>query len=344
MKFNIPRSTFFSSFEWTGERTHYPEPGIKGDTYPITWGDDDELYTSSGDPSGDDKVDGLAFERFSGMPPDYKIARLNTMPEYRGFGGWGEKPSGMICVNGTLYLAFQNMLKGQIPPQSLRSQHGSDAHIVYSFCKGWMWSPTRTNISAPMFPGYKFGGPSFVQHGKNNDTAKDNFVYAVSSDQWDNGSNLRLGRVPQDEIIRPESWRWVGAWNIDGSPAWTHKLEDSIPILSLHRWMGLPEMVYLPKFDRYLFLTWRLHEDFSPTAGTDLLILDAPNPWGPFSLVHFEEYWETQHVNPYCPRIPLKWLSEDNATGWVLFSGSWGSVPQDPTLYRANVRPFKLTR
>ena len=81
-----------------------------------------------------------------------------------------------------------------------------------------------------------------------------------------------------------------------------------MPVLSLHRWLGLPEMVYLAGIQRYLLVTWRLHKDFSPDDGTDLLVFEAPEPWGPFSLVHFEEYWEGKEYNPYCPRVPLKWI------------------------------------
>ena len=82
------------------------------------------------------------------------------MNDYRGWGGNGPKPSGMICVDGVLYLAFQNMLHAQKPPFSLSSQHGSDAQIVYSTNKGGFWVPTLGNLVAPMFPGHKFGGPA----------------------------------------------------------------------------------------------------------------------------------------------------------------------------------------
>jgi hypothetical protein len=100
---------------------------------------------------------------------------------------------------------------------------------------------------------------------------------------------------------------------------------------------------YLAGIERYLLLTWRLHEDFCPDAGTDLGILDAPQPWGPFSLVHAEEYWEGRESNPYCPRLPLKWMDADGLTGWRQFSGSWGPAAQKAGYYRSNVRPFRLT-
>jgi len=336
--FNIPKSEIFAGLEWTGAAVPYPEPQIKGDTYPITWADDGELYTSSGDPWWGESNDGLDVEKFSGGPPDFKIHKVNHMNEYTGWGGNGQKPTGMICVEGVLYLAFQNLLFAKKAPHSLHSQHGSDAHIVSSSNKGFFWVPHLRNIREPLFPGYKFGGPSFVQHGQNNAEARDGYVYAISSDQWDNGSNLRLGRAPENEITGLGAWHWVKAWEADGSPAWSWNLDDAIPVMSVHRRLGCPEMVWLPKFGRYLLLSWHLHGDFSPADGTDLMVFESPNPWGPFSLVHFEELWEGKETTPYCPRIPLKWMAEDNLSGHLLYSGAW----TNSAVYRANVRPFRL--
>lgn len=340
--FSLPHSNLIKNLEWTGERIPYPDPEVKGDTFPLTWADDGEIYTSSGDPGWGESPSGLDIEKFSGGPKDYKITKVNMMNDYIGLGGWGPKPTGMICVDRILYLAFQNLLGARKPPFSLRSQHGSDAQIVYSPGKGWNWIPTLGTLSAPMFPGYRFGGPAFVNFGMNNQGARDHFVYAVSSDQWDNGSNLRLGRVPSDSIMRREAWEWVCAFQPSGEPAWSYELAEAIPILSLHRWLGAPEMVYLAGIGRYLLLSWRLHADFSGNDGSDLLILESAEPWGPFSLVDFIEYWEGKEFNPYCPRLPLKWMEEDSISGWLQYSGSWEPNGQKSGFYRSNVRPFRL--
>jgi hypothetical protein len=326
--FNLPHSTFFAGLEWLGERIPYPEAEKKGDTFPMTWADDDEIYTSAGDPLWGETTSGLDVEKFSGGPTDYKISKVHPMNDYLGWGGDGPKPSGMICVDGILYLAFQNMLRARKAPYSLLSQHGSDAQVVYSPNKGLFWIPTLANIPVPMFPGHKFGGPAFVNFGQNNANARDGYVYAVSSDQWDNGSNLRVGRVC--------------AFTPSGEPAWSFDLNEAVPVLSLHRWLSIPEMVYLAGVQRYLLFTWRLHQDFSPDQGTDLLVFESPEPWGPFSLVHYEEYWEGKAYNPYCPRLPLKWMEADGVTGWLQFSGSWGPEGQKAGFYRSNVRPFRL--
>jgi hypothetical protein len=63
---------------------------------------------------------------------------------------------------------------------------------------------------------------------------------------------------------------------------------------------------------------------------------------GPFSLVHFEEYWQSKEFTPYCPRLPLKWMEPDGRIGWLQFSGSWGKRAQAAGYYCSNVRSFRL--
>lgn len=160
--FALPKSSIIRGLEWLSERIPYPEADVKGDTFPMTWADDDEIYTSAGDPLWGETTSGLDVQKFSGMAPDYKITKVHHMNSYLGWGGDGAKPSGMICVDGILYLAFQNMLGARRPVYGLRSQHGSDAQIVYAINDRQIWIPALSTISAPMFPGAKFGGPAFI--------------------------------------------------------------------------------------------------------------------------------------------------------------------------------------
>ncbi len=358
----LKRSDVILEFEWLGKEVPYPPPTpgenakllgpiasyfgssgyqIHGDTYPMTWADDDEIYASAGDPNWGGKNDGLDIEMFAGVPPHYTITRVNPMTDYRGFGGKGPKPTGMICVNGVLYLAFQNILGAKSPAHGTKSQHGSDAMIVSSRDHGKTWAPAFKEIQAPMFPGYIFGGPAFVNTGRNNAQAPDQYVYAVSTDQWDNGSFLRVGRVPAESIQDVSAWQWISELENYDRPQWTSDLQQAIPVFTDDRHISLPDMVYIASIKRYLFLTWRLHKDFSPHDGTELMICDAPHPWGPFSLVHREAVWESVKMTPYCPRLPLKWLHADSAglIGWLQFSGSWRRASLD---YRSHVRQFRM--
>lgn len=383
----IPRSTAVTGFEWTAARQPCPIPGIHNDTHPMTWAADGEIYLSAGDPNyifEDGRyrhmpwqeafknpniyphMGGLDIEKLTGYGFDFGIEPINTMPGLMGPGGNGPKPSGMISVNGSLYLAAQNLLGKKPPAHKEKSQHGSDATILRSDDFGATWYPDiqtglmemeakfydrpnwrwlnppeeRTGWKGwePMFPGWKFGGPSFVQFGRDNADAVDSYVYAISGDQWDNGSQLRLGRVPRDDILNLEAWAWAEVQE-DGRVKWNRDLDGSKPVLTIEGHLGLPEMVYLPSIGRYLLLTWGLHKDFHVEAGSELTILESENPWGPFRLVFYEEIWDSIEICPYCPRLPLKWFDAVSFTGWVVHSGSWHTVEH----YTIHVRPFRLT-
>lgn len=384
----IPKSPLLAGLRWTGVRQACPMAGIHGDTHPMTWAADDEIYLSAGDPNfayfdgkprhipwseAFDKPElyphmgGVDVEILTGYGADFGIQQVNTMPGLIGPGGLGAKPSGMLSVKGSLYLAVQNLLGNKPPAHKEKSQHGSDATILRSddFGKSWYpdiqtglaemesqlydrrnwkWRNTpeeRTSWKGwkPMFPGSLFGGPSFVQFGRNHAEALDEYVYAVSGDQWDNGSELRLGRVPQDRILEVEAWQWAIPIK-GGGVHWTQHLSESQPVLTIEGHLGLPEMVYLPTIRRYLFLTWGLHQDFQVEKGSELTILEAEHPWGPLRLVHYEEHWDDLEVCPYCPRLPLKWFDPKTLSGWLLHSGNWHTVHH----YKPHVRPFQLIR
>jgi hypothetical protein len=382
----LPKSKILTGLRWTGDRSAIPQDGIHNDTHPMTWAADDEMYMATGDPNfayfdgaprhvswqeAFEKPDlyphmgGVDIEMITGSGADFGIEQINTMPGLIGPGGNGAKPSGMVSVKGSLYLAVQNLLGKKPAPHRPNSQHGSDATILRSDDYGVTWYPDiqtgliemeaqfydRRNMKwlnppekrsdwkgwQPMFPGSKFGGPSFIQFGRDHEAAVDGFVYAVSGDQWDNGSELRLGRVPQEGILQREAWTW-GNCNPDGEVTWVDDLESAPPVLKLDGHLGLPEMVYLPSLERYLLLTWGLHRDFHVEAGSELTILEAENPWGPFNLVYYEQIWGSVEVCPYCPRIPLKWFDPGSLSGWLFHSGSWHTMQY----YKPHVRPFQL--
>ncbi len=89
--------------------------------------------------------------------------------------------------------------------------------------------------------------------------AVDEYVYAVSTDQWDNGGHLLLGRVARDAIAEADKWQWVCGVDAANEPSWTGQLDVAQAVFSDDRWVGLPEMVWLAGIERYLLLTWRLN-------------------------------------------------------------------------------------
>lgn len=317
------------------------------------------------------QICGHVVEKIVGGPEQFTMERIHHLPGQTGWGGSGPKPAGMISVDGVLYYAAQNYLGWRAPRYGVNSQHGSDATILRSDDFGKTWSPDldgllypyykehydctnpdhhtawdnapedRNSINGwkPMFVGCWFGGPAFVQFGQDNRDAVDGYVYAVSSDHWDNGSELRLGRVPKECIQDRSRWefaRWEGE-----QVAWTSDLTLSQPVLTIDRHISTPEMVYLSGLKKYLLFTWGLHTDFHASDGAELTVLESDHPWGPFRLVHYEWMWGKQEGGHYCPRLPLKWFDQETLTGYLLYSGNWETQDQD-TYYMPQVRKFKL--
>jgi hypothetical protein len=395
MKYSHPTEIPMSKwlfFDWISDRIPCASVNVRGDSYPITWAADNELYVGTGDPNWAVKdgsnyasnpskggwaeseelykaMCGMSFEKLIGAPESFRVERVNDMPGFIGPGGSGAKPTGVISVGGKLYLAVQNLLGPKPPRHRENSQHGSDVAIICSDDFGKTWTPDlsdmlldfekehyqrvggyghfrttseeRTEYKGwrPMFPGCLFGGPSFIQYGKDNADAVDDYVYAVSSDQWDNGDEIRLGRVKNDSIQDKDCWEFAIV-DENYNVRWVKSLEDAQPILEISAHLGAPEVVYIKSLQKYILLTWALHTDFRTPTGSELTILESDQPWGPFSLVHYEWMWYNRSCSPYTPKIPLKWFNQQELEGYVLHSGNWETqIPY----YIPQVKKFRFT-
>lgn len=340
----ISKSTVISGLKWLGPRMPYTG-SLKADTYPLTWADDNLIYSSGGDPVSEKKNNGLEFLSIDGTPANYTISVVNEMPDFLGWGGQGLKPTGMLCRKGVLYLFAHNL--GKQTNENMEKCHGYDAQIFMSKDHGETWFPDiKTVENSPMFPGRDFGSPCFVNYGKDNAGATDGFVYALSGEGWANGNHLKVGRVPADRIMDATAWEFISKFRAGRKPVWVRNFRESIPVLRDPGFLGYPECVYIASLKRYLLLGWRFKvekpDKYSPDDGSELAIYESPKPWGPFALVAKMD-WETPEVTPYNPRLPLKWFDNDKLEGYLLFSGSWRNGGSSE-FYRAQVRRFKLER
>src|SRR5579872_2663967 len=92
---------------------------IESDNWPITWGDDDAQYTSFGDGWGfeplTDKKLGMGFARITGPADDFKGVNIRSATgERSGDGMKSAKASGMLMVNGVLYMWVRNVGNAQL--------------------------------------------------------------------------------------------------------------------------------------------------------------------------------------------------------------------------------------
>jgi len=89
------------------------------DNWPLTWADDGNLYTAYGDGQGfEPKVNkklSLGLAKIVGGPEDFQGINIRSQTgETVGEGARGVKASGMLCIDGILYMLVRNMGNSQV--------------------------------------------------------------------------------------------------------------------------------------------------------------------------------------------------------------------------------------
>ncbi|MDR3703613.1 MAG: serine hydrolase [Candidatus Sulfopaludibacter sp.] len=269
---------------------------IDSDNWPMTWGDDDAQYTSYGDGYGFEpfveKKLGMGFARVIGGAGDYRGVNLRSDAERTGGGARSPKASGILMVDGVLYLWVRNV---------------GNAQLLWSRDRGktWQW-------------GFKmpagFGSPAFLNFGRNYAGARDGFVYTYSQDgpsAYESDNGLVLARVAKDRIRERSAWEFYAGADGGGAPVWTGDLARRGPVFAYPANCGRVDVVYDAGIKRYLMA---LAYDHSGGWG----LFDAPEPWGPWTTV-LHRQWDVADTHGY--RLPAKWISADGLRMTLVFSG-----------------------
>ncbi|MGH8245501.1 MAG: hypothetical protein ACREUU_03610, partial [Gammaproteobacteria bacterium] len=277
---------------------------IDSDNWPITWGDDDAQYTAYGDgygfePRTETKLS-LGFARIVGPPDRFEASNVRSgSGERAGDGKAGLKASGMLMVDGILYMWVRN---------------AGNAQLAWSEDRGgtWRW-------------GFKFetsfGSPAFLNFGKNYRGARDDYVYTYSQDgasAYESDDRIILARVRKRRIRERAAYEFFERLDEQGRPVWT---ADSGRRGAVFRNTGRcqrVDAVYNPAIRRYLLAVGYDHR-----GGWG--VFDAPEPWGPWTTAFHTEYWGLGGTHGY--RLPAKWISSDGRTMQLVFSGTRHAGP-----------------
>jgi hypothetical protein len=202
-----PPSSVIRSVRWDPPESIVRQaPG--GDNWPLTWGDDDALYTAYGDGRGfepfvPEKLS-LGLSRITGGPADFVGENLRAPSvEATGEGPQGKKASGILMVRGVLYLWVRNADNSQLAWSADRG-------------RSWQWADWRFTTS--------FGAPTFLNFGRNYAGARDEFVYVYSHDHdsaYEAADRMVLARVPQEKILDRAAYEFFAGSADDGGPRWT---------------------------------------------------------------------------------------------------------------------------
>jgi CubicO group peptidase (beta-lactamase class C family) len=289
---------------------------IDSDNWPLTWGDDDAIYTSYGDGGGfepyvPEKLS-MGFARVEGGSRDFSGVNIRSATgERKGDGRAGEKASGMVMVDGVLYMWVRN---------------AGNARLAWSVdhARTWEW-------------GFKleqsFGSPAFLNYGRNYDGAQDGYVYTYSQDgpsAYETDDAVVLARAPRSRLKEAAAWEFFnGSATV---PAWTAKIGERKPVFRYPGHCQRVDAVWHPALKRYLLVVAYGH-----TGGWG--IFDAPRPWGPWSVAFHTEYWGLGGTHGY--RIPAKWISADGRSAGLVFSGLMhNGTPYDAFCVRDMILDF----
>ena len=352
---DAPASTFFGTAAI--EEAESVGTDSDGDLWPSCWSDDGHLYSTNGDGKGfslDGPFADIAVNRIEGVPPTLTgetLARGDEVGTIWSGPTYNRKPTGMVCVDGTIYLAVQDL--------ALDFNDVPAATIVKSTDHGRTWTWDR---SRPMFDDHVFTTIWFADFGKDSAWAPDRYVYAYGLDNnWRDSfddtvpdpTDVYLARVPRQRVQNRAAWEFYAGLRGNGNPRWSRDIGARQPVL--HDGRRLYEQTYDPTrvsnltvisqggvtynkpLRRYLYFSWTEYT---------FEFYESPTPWGPWKRFLSKDFggypWTDTKHGGYATTAPSKFLSADGRTLWVQSNvcpcGGGGSV------YHYSLRKLQLTR
>jgi hypothetical protein len=319
----------FSGRGVAAEPPYPPSPVIKGvvfndgsartealgsDNWPITWAANGHLYTSFGDGGGFGGTDGdsrvsMGIGRIEGDKSNYRgfnIAGGKKSPHPAPFTG---KSEGILAIGDVLHLWRNGSGSGTSSFTSSQLWRSDDLGAAWKFT-GVEFSKKKQD-----FPNSDEGffSLTFCQFGRGYDGARDGYVYIYGPEisnrsHWDvqKPGNIALLRVVHDRLDDRTAYEFFAGIAKGGSPTWTRDIAARKPV-----WQdavnGTHRMAvsFNAGLKRYLLTTMTIDR-----RGW-LAIYDAPEPWGPWTTVLFQQDQQRWGTKVVVFNFVNKWLSDD---------------------------------
>ena len=330
----FPRSRVIVGARWSTPR-YGPPRNQWGDVMPTIWADDGNEYTIVDDGGVDVPGPGELWRsapaRITGTPPKIRFTRVgdpdapppHTFAQIAKDAALWSGPlgpyysSGLVEASGVFYTTQQRLWNFLVDPEFPGLQG-----IAYSTDRGAHWQMANKAFAAPL------GNLSWVIRGKGG-FYPDGWVYAIASEREYNASTLLLGRARPDvaDFTDPSRWQWASGWagpDRGSSPAFSSSLAAAVPIAGWTGHITYPEMAYDSPIHRYLLTFEYSYAKTTPAMwrnGAELVILEAPHPWGPFSFVAHEP--EFGPSNGYAAGFPVGWISRNGRDLWLKWAANW---------------------
>jgi hypothetical protein len=184
---------------------------------------------------------------------------------------------------------------------------------------------------------YAFNWIAFCQNGKDNSSAKDDYVYMYSPEQK-NIRELSVIRVHKNDILDKSKYEYFKGWNGE-KPEWTSNMNERgvnllYPKCKDGEWMWaswFPSVVYNSGLNLYLMVSygvtdpgknywdgWCSQCQYPASVG----FWYAQNPWGPWTQFHYEDrfYADREENRTYGFKLSPKWMSENGKNMTLIWS------------------------
>jgi hypothetical protein len=305
-------SPIIAGIDWAPKET-IVRRAQDGDNWPVTWADDDALYTTFGDGTGfkpkTERKLSCGFARVTGDADNFRGANVRSPAEQLGDGRRGKKGWGILSVEGVLYLWLGHA-----------DQKGNAAQLAWSRDHARTWEFADWTFA-------EFGLIGFVNFGRDYAGARDEFVYCYSHDgpaADTPADRFVLMRAPKDALTRKDAWEFFVKTNEAGQPQWSRDASQRGAAFTNPDSCLRSAMTYHTGLRRYLW--WQ--QIPQPKGAADrgdtrfaggFAVYDAPEPWGPWTIAWFNSKWDVgpgEHGD-----FPTKWASADGRTLHLVFSG-----------------------
>ena len=284
--------------------------GVGGDNWPITWADDNNLYTAFGDgygfePKAQVKLS-LGLAKISGSPTNFIGSNITMHDAIHGDQKSGRKCSGLLMVNKTLFLWVRNA-----------NDKGEGSQLAWSTDYGQtlQWSNWSFN---------QFGYCTFINFGKNNQGARDNYIYSVSHNSpsaYKRADNFIMMRVPKDKVLIRSAYEFFKGLDEKNRPIWTADIKERGAVFEDKGRCYRSGISYNATLKRYFWWQAKFKDGVDGRFQSKSFgIFDATEPWGPWSTVYYTENWDV--TTGETGSFPTKWMSDNGEIMFLVFSGN----------------------
>jgi hypothetical protein len=353
VKAPYPKSKHIVAMSWDWA-TGYNDPN-GSDLWPVTWGQDGNIYTFFGDGGGfggDNHRGRVSFgvAMMSGSPPPKPGSLRNVYGGYNSLhpASLDGKAGTIIAVGSDFYTLGGLYSEAELSGIS-GHKSGAPKRIQLAYSKGnaWSWRAAPWIFCSPDAPHGIFCPTGFVNYGPGNEGAPDDCVYmlgiANSAGYWDEEvAATYLARVSNGQVLQRDAYRYFAGLDPDGRPIWSPDERQMRPIFTDRNMsrpgcggqckMAIPhnDVTYDPGIQRYIAVAQG--DSIGQTS-----FYDAPHLWGPWTTISYNNIDPKTGTGGWANlgragggslglHVVNAWTSPDGLTLWLTYSSD-GTAP-----------------